>query len=144
MQFTQRMRKAKIAGPVFISIGDPEKLQIFLDAHPDVNRDSFLVDDYSFAGYDAIGFGNFQDSRQKMIAGSRNIRFPRLRLDRWRQYLMYFRQLAPIPKKIRGVPEGVTRIGGTIALRKEEIVYVYEDGVPGDYPNPGDVLDALL
>lgn len=45
--------------------------------------------------------------------------------------------------KLGQVPEGVLRLGGTIALSGNSIIYVYEDGVPGDYPDPKDVIKSF-
>jgi len=33
--------------------------------------------------------------------------------------------------------------GGTFAINKKSIVYVYEDGVPGDHPSPIDVIASF-
>ena len=35
-----------IVGPIFVSIGSPEKLATFLSLNPTVPRDEILVDDY--------------------------------------------------------------------------------------------------
>ena len=50
--------------------------------------------------------------------------------------------MAPIPKdmKFGEIPEGVLRLGGTVGIVGETIKFFYEDGVPGDYPEPKDVL----
>ncbi len=45
--------------------------------------------------------------------------------------------------KLGQVPEGVLRLGGTIAISGDRIIYVYEDGVPGDYPDPADVIKSF-
>lgn len=45
--------------------------------------------------------------------------------------------------KLGEVPEGVLRLGGTIALSGDRIIYAYEDGVPGDYPDPIEVINKF-
>ena len=42
------------------------------------------------------------------------------------------------------IPEGVTRLGGTFAIKDNDILYGYEDGVPGDHPDPDEVLRSLM
>jgi len=39
---------AGVGKPIFISIGDPEKLSTFLGANDWMPRDQMFVDDYSF------------------------------------------------------------------------------------------------
>ena len=64
----------------------------------------------------------------------------------WWKYVTTVGKMSPIPKdmKFGEVPEGVLRLGGTIGLKADKVVYSYEDGVPGDYPAPKDVLESIL
>lgn len=143
------MRQSGISGPVFISIGDEEKLKLFLEKNPNADPNLFLVDDYTFTAYNTIGFGKLLENKDNTIKGSKNLKAPKFSFRRWRDYFSSVAKLSPIPKDFkffqRGskIPEGVTRLGGTIALNKNNVVYVYEDGVPGDYPSPVDVLNTL-
>jgi hypothetical protein len=41
------------------------------------------------------------------------------------------------------IPEAGLRLGGTFAINKNNIIYAYEDGVPGDHPKPSEVLKAF-
>lgn len=139
------MRQSGIAGPVFISIGDAEKLDLFLTNNPDIPKSSILVDGYDFNAYNAVGFGKLLDNRANTIAGSKKLKAPKLGFKMWRQYLRNVMRLAPIPKgsKPNSIPEGVTRLGGTLAVNGPDLIYAYEDGVPGDYPEPTEVLSQF-
>lgn len=145
--FIPRMRKSDITGPVFISIGDAEKLEIFLENNPKADPTMFLVDGYTFDAYNSMGFGKLLEDREATKAGAKKMRRPKLSFARFRAYLKNVARLSPIPKgsiRQRRFPEGVTRLGGTIGVDRNNVVYAYADGVPGDYPNPADVLDSLL
>ena len=53
-------------------------------------------------------------------------------------------KLAPIaPSNGFSIPEGVLRLGATYGVNKDSLIYKYEDGVPGDYPNPQEVFDFM-
>ena len=140
------MREAGVAGPVFISIGDAEKLNLFLELNPNAPKELFLVDGYEFDAYKSIGFGVIGGSKQSTIKGAKKIKFPKFSFATLRKYLRNVMKLSPIKPGARGrerFPEGVTRLGGTVAVDGNDIKYVYEDGVPGDYPSPADVLKSL-
>ena len=166
------LRKMNIAGPVFISIGDEEKLSTFLASNPTAPKDLFLVDNYEFGAYKAAGFGKIAENAELSIKGTKRMKPPNFGFQRWIAYLKSVASLSPIPKgetmyhivampfifiyfiylttrtyieglKFGEVPEGVLRLGGTIALNGDRIIYVYEDGVPGDYPDPSDVIKSF-
>mmetsp|Transcript_21974 Transcript_21974/g.37073 ORF Transcript_21974/g.37073 Transcript_21974/m.37073 type:complete len:142 (+) Transcript_21974:339-764(+) len=140
------MRKSNIAGPVFISIGDAEKLQLFLENNPKADPTMFLVDGYTFDAYNSMGFGKLMENREATKAGAKKMRRPRLSFARLKAYLKNVARLSPIPKgslRQRRFPEGVTRLGGTLGVKRNDVVYAYADGVPGDYPNPAEVIDLL-
>lgn len=139
------MRKIGVKGPVFISIGDKEKLNLFLEKTPKLPKDSLLVDDYSFSAYQTVGYGKIAENPENALKGTKNMQIPKFGFGRWKDYLTSAGKLAPIPAglKFGQVPEGVLRLGGTLALQKNRILYSYEDGVPGDYPKPEDVLKAF-
>lgn len=134
------MRMANITGPCFVSIGDSEKLKIFLDKNPKIDPAYMLVDDYSFAAYNAAGLGKLFDNPDLTIKGSKNMQKPNF--STLMSYLPVAGALAPIPKDLKfwQIPEGVTRLGGTFGFKGNDIIYSYEDGVPGDYPNPEEIL----
>lgn len=140
-----KLRENQIAGPVFISIGDREKVNLFLEKNPKVPRSYLLVDDYEFGAYNAIGYGKLMENQAKTIEGSKTMKMPKFGLGRWKDYLTSVGKLSPIPPgSPTSFPEGVLRLGGTLALNQDKIVYSYEDGVPGDHPNPVDVIKSLV
>lgn len=92
------LRKKNIAGPVFISIGDQQKLQIFLENNPKAPKELFLVDDYEFGAYKAAGFGKIGESAELSIKGTKMMKPPGFGLQKWIAYLKNVASLAPIPK----------------------------------------------
>jgi hypothetical protein len=139
------MRAAKINGPIFISIAEGDQLSLFLDKNPDVPRDLLLADDYTFSAYNAAGFKTIGEVKEMAVKGSANMKKPDLSWSQWSGYFSSVSKLAPVPKDLKfgSIPQGVLRLGGTFAINKQKITYVYEDGVPGDVPSPADVLASL-
>ena len=62
-----------VVGPIFISIGSPEKLETFLQLNPTVPRNNILVDDYDHKLYKQLGFSRF-DELKKDQAGDINFK----------------------------------------------------------------------
>jgi hypothetical protein len=137
------MRKKGISGPCFISIGDAEKIKLFLENNPKVPRELMLVDGYNFDAYNAMGYGRIAENKDLAIKGTMNMKAPSMDFGKWFKYLSTVAKLAPVPEGSISFPEGVTRLGGTLAVNGEEILYSYEDGVPGDHPQPSEVLSAF-
>lgn len=127
-----------ISGPIFISIGDEEKLNLFLEKNPYVDRENVFVDDYNFDAYKAAGFGRF-DEQDKDVAkeAAKNMKAPDLGLKGAWDYLTSAGKLAPIPKdmKFGEIPEGVLRLGGTFVVNGNDIRYRWSDRLPGDHPD---------
>ena len=132
-----------IAGPIFVSIGDPEKLQAFLDKNPYIDPNQALVDGYDFEAYKAAGFGRF-DEQDKDLAkeGAANIGAPTLGLEGWWNYMTSVMKVSPIPPdmKFGDIPEGVLRLGGTYVVQGDQILYRWSDRVPGDHPDIEEVM----
>ena len=132
-----------ISGPIFISIGDEEKLATFLEKNPEIPRDQVLVDDYSFGAYKAAGFGKFDDTDKEVAKEAMdNMGAPDLGLKGWWNYMTSVGKVSPIPKdmKFGEVPEGVLRLGGTFVVNGNDIFYRWSDRLPGDHPNIDDVI----
>jgi hypothetical protein len=70
------MRTAGISGPCFISIGDTEKLKIFFENNPKIDKSNFLVDGYSLSAYNTVGFKNIMDDQAQAKLGSQRMRAP--------------------------------------------------------------------
>jgi hypothetical protein len=132
-----------IAGPLFISIGDEEKLNVFLDKNPFVPRDQAFVDDYEFGAYNAAGFGRF-DEQDKEVAkeAAKNMAAPDLGLKGFWNYATSVSKISPIPKdmKFGDIPEGVLRLGGTFVVQGNKVLYRWSDRLPGDHPDIEEVL----
>ena len=128
-----------VKGPLFVSIGDQKKLETFLELNPDVPRDTVFVDDYDFKAYKAVGFGKFTDLSAK-DRKDLTIRKPDISLKTWWKYLKNVIKLSPIDKDKPGIPVGVLRVGGTFVIQGDDVVYQWNDKIPGDHPEPEDVL----
>lgn len=137
------MRDSDISGPFFISIGDEEKLSVFLDKNPDIPREQAFVDDYSFDAYKAAGFGRFDDTdKDAAKEAMKNMVAPDLGFGGWWNYMTNVSKLSPVPKdmKFGEIPEGVLRLGGTFVVNGNDILYRWSDRVPGDHPDIENVL----
>ena len=133
-----------ISGPVFISIGDADKLNVFLDANPWMKKDQMFVDDYSFDAYRAAGFGKF-DEVDKESDAVKNFKMtaPDLKFGEWMKYFGVVNKVSPIPKEMKfgQFPEGVLWTGGTFVVQGEEVVYQWTDTIPGNHPVIENVID---
>lgn len=139
------MKRLKVSGPVFISIAEGDQLKIFVEKNPDIPKDLVLADDYTFSAYKTVGFKTIAEDKEMAKKGSANMKKPELSWSQWSNYFTSVNKLAPIPKDLKfgQIPQGVLRLGGTFAIDGKSIKYVYEDGVPGDHPNPEDVLASF-
>jgi len=124
---------------LFVSIGDEEKLHLFLEKNPKISREQIFVDSYNFDAYKAAGFGRFDDESNKDNAkeAMSNMVAPDLGWKGWFDYLSVTAKVAPIPKdmKFGEIPEGVLRLGGTFVVNGNDILYSWSDRVPGDHPS---------
>lgn len=134
-------------GPLFISIGDAEKLNKFLDLNPYIPREMAFVDGYDFAAYEGAGFGRFDDESNKENIKDVRLTAPELGgPSGWWRYLSNTVALSPVPKglKFGEVPEGVLRVGGTFVIQNDDILYRWNDNVPGNHPVIEDVLKIAM
>lgn len=134
-QLQPRIEAAGGTGPLFVSIGDVDKLSKFLELNPAIPRAQMFVDDYNFNAYKAAGFGSMGDIG-KLDAKDIKLTAPRLGgIGGWWKYLSNVAAISPIEKGKSGVPEGVLRLGGTFVVKGDEVVYLWKDKVPGDTPD---------
>jgi len=144
---TARLAAAGVAGPLFVSVGQPEQLRSFLGLNPELNGAPALIDDSEdFAAYRAAGFTNLLGDKQ--LDKPPDFKPPRtMSPGKWWSYLRNVAQLAPKPKggsfKLGEVPTGVRVLGGTYALNGGAIVFSHEDEVPGATPEIEAVLKAV-
>jgi hypothetical protein len=113
-----------------------------LELNPNVPRDKMFVDDYNFEAYNAMQLKSMADSQDMKGA---ELTPPKMGgFGAWWKYLTSAIALAPIDEsKPGGIPEGVLRTGGTFVVQTDDIVYQWKDKIPGDHPNPVDVLNAV-
>mmetsp|Transcript_18851 Transcript_18851/g.21598 ORF Transcript_18851/g.21598 Transcript_18851/m.21598 type:complete len:155 (-) Transcript_18851:232-696(-) len=132
-------------GPFFVSIGEPEKLNKFLEMNPQVSRENIFVEDYTVQAYNNLGFDKF-GLGQKDLANLNRVQFPpKLNgLKKWWQYLSSIFSIGPFEEGKYGIPEGGLILGGTFIVNGSDIIYEWRDKLPGDLPNPEDVLEKLL
>jgi hypothetical protein len=130
-----------IIGPLFVSIGDKDKLATFLDKNPFIPTDQAFVDDdmKNFGAYRAAGFGRL-DEQDPAVAKQVQLTAPKG--VNWWNYATSVAKLSPIPKdqKFGEIPEGVLRLGGTFVVKGDEILYRWSDRLPGDHPDIQEVM----
>ena len=142
MSLQQEMEEAGVGGPIFVSIGDAEKLNTFLDANPWMPKDRMFVDDYNFDAYKAAGFGRF-DQVDKEAVKDIKLTAPELGFGEWMTYFSNVGKVSPLPKdmKFGEVPEGVLWTGGTFVIQGNKVIYQWTDTVPGNHPVVDDVME---
>lgn len=129
------MQKNKISGPILISLGDQEKLDKFLENNPKVPRNLLLLDDYSLNAYNALGFGKIAENKEMAKAGTKNMQAPSLGFKEW---ITYFKTVGGLAKGL--TKDAALQIGGTFVIEGNNFLFFDEEGVPGDYPKPKEVL----
>ena len=126
-------------GPIFVSIGDAEKLSKFLELNPNIPRDRAFVDDYEFKAYEAAGFGAIDTSSddEAVKQAAKNLKPPPFSAKQWWSYLTNVGGLSPIPPNMKfgEIPAGVLRLGGTFAVKDGSVIFAHSDKVPGDHPD---------
>ena len=139
----ERMEKRGVPGPVFISVGTPEKLGKFLESNPAISEAQAFVDasEYDFEAYKAAGFGNIAPGTKLPEGG---LPPPKLGFGQWFKYFSNVAGVSPIPKdmKFGEIPEGVLRLGGVFVIRGGRVVYQHSDALPGDHAPIDEVLRA--
>lgn len=135
----------QIKGPIFVSIGDSEKLNAFLDKNPRIPRDAMFVDGYNFEVYNKMGFKSFTDQDADVLKGAK-FAAPKLSFQQWFNYALSLGKVSPIPKDIPfgKIPEGVLRLGGTFVVNGDDIVYQWSDKIPGDHPDVQEVVSKAI
>jgi len=132
-----------ITGPIFVSIGDEQKLNTFLELNPFIPREQAFVDGYDFTAYKEASFGRFDEQDKDILEGIQ-MTAPNLGgFSGWWKYISNVMKISPIPDNMKfgEVPEGVLRLGGTFIVKGNDIIYQWSDRVPGDHPVVHDVFD---
>lgn len=142
------MKDLDIIGPLFVTIGDEEKLNTFLELNPFIPNDQIYVDGYDFTAYENASFGRFDEQQDKNILKDVKMTAPDMPggVGGWWKYITNVGKLSPIPNdmKFGDIPEGVLRLGGTFVIKDDEVLYQWSDRLPGDHPIVKDVFDIAL
>lgn len=133
----------ELAGPLFISIGDVEKLNVFLEKNPAVKRSSIFVDGYRRSVYQIAGLGLLTDVDRDKVKGIVLVAPELGGLGDWWNYLTSVMSLSPIESGKPGIPEGVLQLGGTFLINANHVVYQYNDLIPGNTPDLDELQDAI-
>lgn len=120
-------------------MGNPENLRAFLELNPNVPKDSIFVDTKNFDAYKSVGFKKLFEVTPKIAKA------PQLSGAQWWTYLSNVTKVIPFAneKDNEALNEGVRRLGGTFVLEGDDVLYAWADSVPGDEPDPLDVLAAV-
>ena len=104
------------------------------------------MDGYNLGAYNKVGLSNIGEKADLSFKGILSLQMPNLSLTQWKEYLNTVGTLAPYAKGDDWwrIPEGVKKLGGVFAIDNNNIVYGYEQGLPGDDPSPDEVVEALL
>lgn len=127
-------------GPLFVSIGDADKLDAFLELNPFIPKADMFADGYEFAAYEAAGLGRF-DQQDPEVAKQVKLAAPEMPggFGGWWKYATNVAKLSPIPSdgsfKFGEVPEGVLRLGATFVIKGDDVLYQWSDRMPGDHPD---------
>eukprot|EP00746_Dinoflagellata_sp_MGD_P062727 gnl/MRDRNA2_/MRDRNA2_26365_c0_seq1.p1 gnl/MRDRNA2_/MRDRNA2_26365_c0~~gnl/MRDRNA2_/MRDRNA2_26365_c0_seq1.p1 ORF type:complete len:162 (+),score=46.60 gnl/MRDRNA2_/MRDRNA2_26365_c0_seq1:356-841(+) len=150
------MKRAGIRGPVFVSIGDPEKLNLFFDNNPNVPRETMFVDDAN--GLSAYNTAGFKKSFAETLKDTEELKKlniskfnPKLSFGQYIAYARDFIKMSPYPKGtgvgqfaqdivLGNLPEAGLRLGGTLVVNQDDVVYQWNDQMPGDHPDIDEVL----
>lgn len=133
-------------GPVFISIGTPEKLETFLELNPSVPRSSILIDDYNHGLYKNLGFSRFDEvsiDQASEISGKKLLRFFNLGAGNLWNYATRALEMAPLEGSVNwtDLPEGGLRNGGTLVVKGDNFIYQWSDTIPSGVPDISDVIN---
>lgn len=141
------MSAAGVAGPLFISVGQPEQLAKFLELNPELSDAKALIDvSPTFEGYRSAGFNYLMGD--KALEAPPDFKPPTsMGMGKWFTYLKNVISLSPVPKgeamKLGDVPPGVKVLGGTYAIDGDAVTFAHMDEVPGATPDIEDVLKSL-
>eukprot|EP00238_Polyblepharides_amylifera_P001816 CAMPEP_0196573712 /NCGR_PEP_ID=MMETSP1081-20130531/3569_1 /TAXON_ID=36882 /ORGANISM="Pyramimonas amylifera, Strain CCMP720" /LENGTH=140 /DNA_ID=CAMNT_0041891529 /DNA_START=678 /DNA_END=1100 /DNA_ORIENTATION=+ len=132
------VKRAGVAGPVFISIGDAPGLQKFLELNPNIPKEFAFVDDTpDLDAYTAAGFASIGSAFPDMD----NMKMPDLG-GQWMDYAASVMAISPVDVARPSLSK-VLRLGGTFVIGDDKVLYAWADTVPGDHPDVKSVLKAI-
>jgi len=131
-----------------VTIGDVKKLNVFLEKNPNLSKELTFVDDYDFEAYESAGFDTKFTDTSPEDAKAVKMESPNLSLKQWMSYAGSVGKISPIPENQSlfggGVPEGVLRLGGTIVVKGDDVLYQWNDRLPGDHPDIDEVVSIAV
>lgn len=134
-----------MAGPLFISVGQPDQLAKFLELNPELSGSKALIDDSpTFEAYKSAGFNYLMGD--KALEKPPDFKPPKeMGMGKWFSYLANVAKLSPVPKDLKfgEVPQGVKVLGGTFAIEGDDVKFSHMDEVPGATPEIEAVLASV-
>ena len=141
----KELSDAGIEGPIFVSIGDPDRLKAFLLNNPEISPNNFFVDGYDFEAYKKAGFGRFDEKPREITDNVKPKPAELGGIQGWWTFLTNFMQLAPVTPDMKFpenlTPEGLFWVGGTIVIKGDDIVYRWNDRISGDHPEAREIVE---
>jgi hypothetical protein len=108
----------------------------------------FVDSSTTFNAYESVGFTNKFTDTSPEDAKAVKLKAPKLNFKQWLTYITSVGSLSPIPKDGialgGGIPEGVLRLGGTFVVKGDDIIYQWNDRLPGDHPNIDEILSIAV
>jgi len=125
-----------------------KKLNVFLEKNPNLSKEFTFVDGYDFDAYESAGFTSKFTDTDPADAKKANLSKPDLSFKQWMSYASAVGKVSPIPEDSNlfggGVPEGVLRLGGTLVVKGDDVLYQWNDRLPGDHPNIDEVVSIAV
>jgi hypothetical protein len=84
-----------------------------------------------------MGLGKLFENKELTKKGGKNFKAPSLSFSEWKDYV------TSIGKVTTQDPEYLLQLGASYAVNGKDILYFYEEGVPGDSPDPLSVINML-
>jgi len=114
-----------------------------LELNPRIPKDQAFVDDYSFRAYESVGLKNMELGQD--MPSDLKLSTPKLGgLRGWWKYITNVMELSPVEPGSKEFPEGVKRLGGTFVIDGDDVIYQWNDRIPGDNPDLDDVMQYIM
>lgn len=97
-----------------------------------------MDDPKKLEAYKSLGFPSFTELKGADAKGIK-FRSPKLSFSDMWKYMTNVGSISPVDSKSKSY-ESVLKNGGTFVIQGDEVIFQWFDKVPGDYPNPEDVL----
>ena len=132
---------------MFVSIGDSIKLNKFLEINPYIPRDTIFVDGYGMGAYESAGFQQNLAFGMSLPEGY-VMKPPGMGgLGGWWKYFSNVASISPAPSEtvtredVLGV---VAKLGGTFVIDGDNVIFQWNDAIPGDHPDLDDIRKLII